>query len=64
MSAPDDKLRQSLLADVTALRSHLDTLRAIAQKLPSGPDKSQMEKTHEAVAQISLNMKKTLMEMV
>jgi hypothetical protein len=64
MPAPDDKLRQSLLADVTALHSQLDTIWAIAQTLPSGPAKSQLEKTHESVAQLSLNMKRTLMEMV
>ena len=57
-------LRQSLLDDLTALHGNLDKTWAIVLSLPVGQARTILERIHQSNAQLGLNMKKTLMEMV
>jgi hypothetical protein len=57
-------LRQSLLDDLTALHGNLDKTWATVLSLPVGQAKTILERIHQSNAQLGLNMKKTLMEMV
>jgi hypothetical protein len=63
---PDNQeiLHQSLLADLTALRDNIDKTWAIVLSLPIGKARTNLELIHQSTAQLSLNMKKTLMEMI
>jgi hypothetical protein len=57
-------LRQSLLDDLTALHGNLDQTWATVLSLPVGQASTILERIHQSNAQLGLNMKKTLMEMV
>jgi hypothetical protein len=57
-------LRQSLLDDLTALRGNLDKTWTIALSLPLGKTRTDLELIHQSCAQLGLNMRRTLMEMV
>lgn len=57
-------LRQSLRDDLTALHGNLDKTWAIVLSLPVGQVRTNFEHIHQSNAQLVLNMKKTLMEMV
>jgi hypothetical protein len=57
-------LRQSLLDDLTALHGNLDKTWATVLSLPVGQARTILERIHQSKAQLGLNMKKTLMEMV
>ena len=57
-------LRQSLLDDLTALHGNLDKTWATVLSLPVGRARTILERIHQSNAQLGLNMKKTLMEMV
>jgi hypothetical protein len=57
-------LRQSLLDDLTALHGNLDKTWATVLSLPVGQARTILERIHQSNAQLGLNMKKTLMEMV
>jgi len=61
---PDNQeiLRQSLLDDLTALHGNLDKTWTIALSLPEA--RMDLELVHQSCAQLGLNMRKTLMEMV
>ncbi len=53
-----------LLEDVTALESNLDRIWMISQTLPLGDARDGLELAHQCAAQQSLNVQKTLAEMV
>ncbi len=57
-------LRQSLLDDLTALHGNLDKTWTIVLSLPIGKVRTDLEFVHQSNAQLGLNMRKTLMEMV
>jgi hypothetical protein len=57
-------LRQSLLDDLVALHGNLDKTWTIVLSLPVGQARTNLERIHQSNAQLGLNMKKTLMEMV
>jgi hypothetical protein len=57
-------LRQSLLDDLTALHGNLDKTWTIVLSLPVGQTRTNLECIHQSNAQLGLNMRKTLMEMV
>jgi hypothetical protein len=57
-------LRQSLLDDLTALHGNLDKTWTIVLSLPVGQARTNLERIHQSNAQLGLNMRKTLMEMV
>jgi hypothetical protein len=57
-------LRQSLLDDLTALHGNLNKTWATVLSLPVGQASTILERIHQSNAQLGLNMKKTLMEMV
>jgi hypothetical protein len=57
-------LRQSLLADLTALHGNLDKTWTIALSLPVGKTRTELERIHQSCGQLGLNMRRTLMEMV
>jgi hypothetical protein len=56
-------LRQSLLDDLNALRDNLDKTWTIVLSLPTGKARTNLELIHQSSAQLSLSMKKALMEM-
>ena len=62
MPENQEMLRQSLLADLTALRENLDKTWAIVV-LPIGNARTNLELIHQSNVQLGLNMKKTLMEL-
>jgi hypothetical protein len=64
MPENQEKLRQSLLADLTALHGNLDKTWTIALSLPVGKARTDLELIHQSSAQLDLNMRRTLMEMV
>jgi hypothetical protein len=64
MPENQEMLRQSLLADLTALHGNLDKTWAIVLSLPIGKTRTSLELLHQSNAQLGLNMRKTLMEMV
>ena len=64
MPENQEKLRQSLLDDLNILHSNLDKTWTIALSLPVGKARTDLELLHQSNAQLSLNMRKTLMEMV
>ena len=64
MPENQERLRQSLLADLTALRGNLSKTWAIVLSLPIGKARTNLELTHQISVELGLNMKKTLMEMV
>jgi len=57
-------LLQSLLDDLTALHGNLDKTWTIVLSLPVGQARTNLERIHQSNAQLGLNMRKTLMEMV
>jgi hypothetical protein len=57
-------LRQSQLDDLTALHGNLDKTWTIVLSLPVGQARTNLERIHQSNAQLGLNMRKTLMEMV
>ena len=57
-------LRQSLLDDLTALHGNLDKTWTIVLSLPVGQARTNLERILQSYAQLGLNMRKTLMEMV
>ena len=59
-----EMLRQSLLHDLTALHGNLDKTWIIILSMPVGQARTILERIHQSNAQLGLNMKKTLMEMV
>jgi hypothetical protein len=63
MPENQEMLRQSLLADLTALRENLDKTWAIVLSLPIGNARTNLELIHQSNVQLGLNMKKTLMEL-
>jgi hypothetical protein len=64
MSENQERLRQSLLAGLTALHGNLDKIWAIVLSLPPGEARTNLEFIHQSSVELGLNMKKTLMEMV
>jgi hypothetical protein len=64
MPENQEMLRQSLLTDLTVLRDNLDKTWAIVLSLPTGKVRTNLELIHQSSAQLGLNMKRTLMEMV
>ncbi len=64
MPENQDVLCQSLLTDLTALRDNLDKTWTIVLSLPMGNARTNLELIHQSTVQLSLNMKKTLMEMI
>ena len=64
MPENQDMLCQSLLTDLTALRDNLDKTWTIVLSLPMGSARTNLELIHQSTVQLSLNMKKTLMEMI
>jgi hypothetical protein len=58
-----EEFRQRLLIDVQLLRENNDALWEIAQRLPLGDLKTSLEFVHQSSAQVTVNLKKTLMEM-
>jgi len=63
MPENQEMLRQSLLADLTALRENLDKTWAIVLSLPIGNARTNLELIHQSNVQLGLNMKKTLREL-
>ena len=63
MPENQEMLRQSLLADLTALRENLDKTWAIVLSLSIGNARTNLELIHQSNVQLGLNMKKTLMEL-
>jgi hypothetical protein len=59
-----EQFRQLLLDDVAGVRANLDQIWKIAQSLPPGDTRTSLEMVHQSLAQQSLSLKKTLMEMV
>jgi hypothetical protein len=53
-----------ILEDVTVLESNLDRIWMISQTLPLGDARDGLELAQQCAAQQSLNMKKTLAEML
>jgi hypothetical protein len=64
MPENQERLRQLLLADLTALHGNLSKTWAIVLSLPIGKAKTNLELIHQSSVKLGLNMKKTLMEMV
>jgi hypothetical protein len=64
MPENQEMLRQSLLTDLTVLRDNLDKTWAIVLALPIGKVRTNLELIHQSSAQLGLNMRRTLMEMV
>jgi hypothetical protein len=64
MPENQEMLRQALLTDLAAFRENLDKTWAIVLSLPVGQARTNLERIHQSNAQLVLNMKKTLMEMV
>jgi hypothetical protein len=64
MPENQDMLCQSLLTDLTALRDNLNKTWTIVLSLPMGNARTNLELTHQSTLRLSLNMKKTLMEMI
>ncbi len=56
-------LRQSLLADLTVLHGNLEKTWTIALSLV-GKTRTDLELIHQNCAQLGLNMRRTLMEMI
>jgi hypothetical protein len=57
-------LRQSLLADLTALHDNLEKTWTIALSLPVGKTRTDLEPIHQSCLQLGLNMRRTLMGMI
>ena len=64
MPENQEVLRQSLLDDLTALHGNLDKAWTIALSLPVGKTRMDLELIHQSCAQLGLNIRRTLMEMV
>jgi hypothetical protein len=64
MPENQERLRQSLLDDLIALHGNFDKTWTIVLSLPVGQARTNLELIHQSNAQLGLNMKKTLMEMV
>jgi hypothetical protein len=64
MPLKQEILRQSLLDDLTALHGNLDKTWTIALSLPVGKTRTDLELIHQSCAQLGLNMRRKLMEMV
>ncbi len=64
MNSTSDELRQRLLIDVMLLREHHDRIWQVAQAMPLGETKTKLELEHQGVEQLTLNLRKTLMEML
>ncbi len=64
MPEKQEILRQSLLDDLTALHGNLDKTWTIVLSLPIGKVRTDLELLHQSNAQLGLNMRRTLMEMV
>ena len=59
-----DEFRQSLLTDVTLLCEHHDQIWKVAQAMPLGGTRTKLEFEHQGVEQLTLNLRKTLTEML
>jgi hypothetical protein len=64
MPAISDEFRQRFLIDVMLLREHHDRIWKIAQAMPPGETRTRLELEHQGVEQLTLNLRKTLMEML
>jgi hypothetical protein len=64
MNSTPDEFRPSLLTDVMLLREHHDRIWKVAQALPLGETRTKLEFEHQGVEQLTLNLRKTLMELL
>jgi hypothetical protein len=60
MSDGNGELRQLVLAYVTALRENLDRIWQIAQTLPLGVARTDLEMAHQCMIELSLSINKNL----
>ena len=58
-----EEFRQRLLIDVLLLRDHHDRIWKAVQALPVGELRNNLELAHQSADQITLQLRKTLMEM-
>jgi hypothetical protein len=58
MPENQERLRQSLLDDLIALRGNLDKTWTIILSLPVGQARTNLERIHQSNAQLGLNMNK------
>jgi hypothetical protein len=63
MFSSPEEFRQRLLIDVMLLRDHHDRIGNIAQALPVGELRSNLQLAHQNADQLTLQLRKTLMEM-
>jgi hypothetical protein len=63
MSDPREELCNLLMANVVGLRANLDRMWTLAQALPLGAERVELEKIHQSMAQQSLILKKNLLGM-
>jgi hypothetical protein len=63
MPENQEMLRQALLTDLAALRENLDNTWTIVLTLPIGKARTNLERIHQSIVQLGVDMKKTLMEM-
>jgi hypothetical protein len=63
MRPTPDEFRQQLLIDVMLLRDHHDRIRTAVQSLPPGELRHNLELAHRDADQLTLNLRRTLMEM-
>jgi hypothetical protein len=56
-----EQLRQSMLGDISALHENLERIWKIAQTLPAGGTRDDLENTHQRMAQLILNTKKSFL---
>jgi hypothetical protein len=64
MPAISDEFRQRFLIDVMLLREHHDRIWGIVLAMPPGETRTRLELEHHGVEQLTLNLRKTLMEML
>jgi hypothetical protein len=64
MNSTPDEFRQSLLIDVMLLHEHHDRIWKVAQAVPLGESRTKLELEHQDVEQLTLNLRRTLMEML
>jgi hypothetical protein len=56
-----DQLRQSMLGDISALHENLERVWKLAQTLPVGGTRDDLENIHQRMAQLVLNTKKSFL---
>ena len=56
-----EQLRQSMLGDISALYENIERVWKIAQTLPAGGTRDDLENIHQRMAQLFLNTKKSFL---